>query len=118
MVETHRSRAAAAVVAAAEATMAEETGDAVAGTRDAAVEEGDLTGTGVICASRKVVNTEVEFINIGYRLRAGFPMSMNMLKQASSQLWLSSKSWLLEFEIVVGKKGCEKFPCMLNWKWG
>ena len=68
MVETHRSRAAAAVAAAAEATMAEETGDAVAGTRDAAVEEGDLTGTGVICAFRKVVNTEVEFINIGYRL--------------------------------------------------
>ena len=34
---------------------------------------------------------------------AGFPVSMSMLKQASSQPWLSSKSWLLEFEIVVGK---------------
>ena len=45
-------------------------------------------------------------------------MSMRMLKQTSSQLWLSSKSWLLEFEVVVGKKGCENFTWMFNGKLG
>ena len=50
--------------------------------------------------------------------RSGFPMSMRMLKQTSSQLWLSSKSWLLEFEVVVGKKGCENFTWMFNGKLG
>ena len=42
-------------------------------------------------------------------MEPGFPMTMSMLKQTSSKVWLSSKIWLLEFEIVVGKKGCEKF---------
>ena len=36
-------------------------------------------------------------------------MTMSMLKQASSKSWLSSKLWLLDLEIVVVKKGCEKF---------
>ena len=36
-------------------------------------------------------------------------MTMSMLKQASSKSWLISKLWLLDLEIVVVKKGCEKF---------
>ena len=35
-------------------------------------------------------------------------MTMSMLEQASSKTWLSSKIWLLEFEILIGKKGCKK----------
>ena len=41
--------------------------------------------------------------------KPGLMMTMSMLKQASSKSWLSSKLWLLEFEIVVRRKGCEKF---------
>ena len=40
---------------------------------------------------------------------SGMLMTMSMLKQASSKSWLSSKLWLLEFEIVVRRKGCENF---------
>ena len=47
-------------------------------------------------------------------LQAGFMMTMSMLKQASSKPWLSSKLWLLEFEIVVRRKGCEKFELTLH----
>ena len=36
-------------------------------------------------------------------------MTMSMLKQASSKSWLSSKLWLLEFEIMVSGRGCVKF---------
>ena len=43
----------------------------------------------------------------------GFPMTMSMLKQTSSKLWLSSKIWLLELEILVGRKGCMKFELTL-----
>ena len=40
---------------------------------------------------------------------SGMLMIMSMLKQASSKAWLSSKLWLLEFEIMLGRKGCMKF---------
>ena len=39
----------------------------------------------------------------------GLMMSMNMLRQASSKSRLSSKLWLLEFEIVLRGGGCVKF---------
>ena len=45
----------------------------------------------------------------GQRVDSGILMTMSMLKQASSKSQLSSKLWLLEFEIVVRRKGCEKF---------
>ena len=38
----------------------------------------------------------------------GLMMTMSMLKQASSKSWLSSKLWLLEFEIVIRGEVCEK----------
>ena len=41
-------------------------------------------------------------------------MTMSMLKQASSKSWLISKLWLLDLEIVVVKKGCEKFSTRLS----
>ena len=50
---------------------------------------------------------------LGYVSCSGFMMTMSMLKQASSKSWLSSKLWLLEFEIVIRRKGCEKFDCSL-----
>ena len=45
---------------------------------------------------------------------SGILMTMSMLKQASSKSWLISKLWLLDLEIVVVKKGCEKFSTRLS----
>ena len=49
---------------------------------------------------------------------SGLMMTMSMLKQTSSKSWLSSKLWLLEFEIVIKGKGCEKLEYKLHGNMG